>query len=156
VFICFAKTHKAQYILPSILYISDKRLSIKFNQKLSSQNGYYGKKVQKALKLVSERSVKLHKFLPSGREIWTVVGREGDQLVDDSQPYCSCGHFYYRVLSHKDDICYHLLGLKIAKKMQKFDVIEFQDAEYPSLLESILKDIMKPRSRAKNHWELKV
>ncbi|MCP8310754.1 MAG: SWIM zinc finger family protein [Candidatus Methylarchaceae archaeon HK01B] len=124
-------------------------------KELSAQYGHYGEKLDKALKLVSKGSVKLHKFLPSGREIWTVVGREGDQLVDDSQPYCSCGHFYYQVLSNKDDICYHLLGLKVAKKTKEFDLIEFQDSEYPSLLESILKDIAKPLRKAKNTENIK-
>jgi predicted nucleic acid-binding Zn finger protein len=87
--------------------------------------------------------VKLHKFSPSEREIWTVVGREGDQLVDESQPYCSCKYFYYRVLSGKDDICYHLLGLVMAKQINAYDIIEFQDYEYTSFLESLLKDVVR-------------
>jgi len=119
------------------------------NEELSALYGHYGKKLDKALKLVTERCIKLHKFFPSGRELWTVVGREGDQLVDDLQPFCSCRHFYYRVLSNKDTTCYHLLGLKIAKQNNEFDVIEFQDSEYSSLLEGILKDIMKPRRKIK-------
>jgi len=122
-------------------------LNTKLIEELSAQYGHYGKKLDKAVKLVSQRSIKLHKFFPSEREIWTVVGREGDQLVDDTQPYCSCRYFYYRVLSEKNDICYHLLGLKIAKQMNEIDVIEFQDSEYPSLLESILKDVARPRKK---------
>lgn len=107
--------------------------------------GYYGKKLEKAIKLLKDKSVKLHKFSPSGREIWTVVGREGDQLVDDSQPYCSCKYFYYKVLSEKDDICYHLLGLIIAKQINAYDIIKFQDHEYTSFLENLLKDIVRIR-----------
>ncbi|MEM3437238.1 MAG: SWIM zinc finger family protein [Nitrososphaerales archaeon] len=104
---------------------------------------HYGKKLEKALKLLEDKSVKLHKFFPSEREIWTVVGREGDQLVDDSQPYCSCKYFYYKVLSEKDDICYHLLGLIIAKQINAYDVIKFQDHEYASFLKNLLKDIVR-------------
>ncbi|MEM3068352.1 MAG: SWIM zinc finger family protein [Nitrososphaerales archaeon] len=105
--------------------------------------GCHGKKLEKALKLLEDKSVKLHKFFPSKREIWTVVGKEGDQLVDDSQPYCSCKHFYYRVLSGKDDVCYHLLALRMAKQMNAYDVIEFQDSEYSSFLEILLGDIVR-------------
>jgi predicted nucleic acid-binding Zn finger protein len=108
-----------------------------------SKYGNYGKKLEKALKLLEDKSVKLHKFSPSEREIWTVVGREGDQLVDESQPYCSCKYFYYRVLSGKDDICYHLLGLVMAKQINAYDIIEFQDYEYTSFLESLLKDVVR-------------
>ncbi len=112
-------------------------------EELSAKYGRYGKKLEKALKLLKDKSVKLHKFTPSGREIWTAIGKEGDQLVDDSQPYCSCRHFYYKVLSEKDDICYHILGLRMAKQINEYDVIEFNDSEYPSFLELLLGDIVK-------------
>ncbi|MEM3517938.1 MAG: SWIM zinc finger family protein [Nitrososphaerales archaeon] len=104
---------------------------------------HYGKKLEKAIKLLENKCIKLHKFSPSGREIWTVVGKEGDQLVDGSQPYCSCKYFYYKVLSGKDDICYHLLGLIIAKQISAYDIIEFQDHEYASFLKNLLRDIVK-------------
>jgi predicted nucleic acid-binding Zn finger protein len=68
-------------------------------EELYAKYDHYGKKLEKALKLLDDKSVKLHRFSPSKREIWTVVGKEGDQLVDDSQPYCSCEYFYYQVLS---------------------------------------------------------
>ena len=32
-------------------------------------------------KLINNGGVKLHKFFPSNREIWTVVGSLGDQIV---------------------------------------------------------------------------
>jgi len=112
-------------------------------EELQAKYGHYGKKLEKALKLLEDKSVKLHKFSPSEREIWTVVGKEGDQLVDDSQPYCSCRHFYYKVLSEKDDICYHILGLRMAKQINEYDVIELHDSEYPSFLGLLLGDIVK-------------
>jgi len=111
-------------------------------ENLYAQYGHYGKKLEKALRLVIGGGVKLHRFSPSQREIWTVVGREGDQLVDEYQPYCSCRHFYYRVLGNKDDLCYHLLGLRIAKQINKYDTVEFMDLEYHPFLELLLKDIV--------------
>lgn len=112
-------------------------------EEFHTKYGHYGKKLEKALKLLEDKSVKLHKFSPSGREIWTVVGKEGDQLVDDSQPFCSCRHFYYKVLSEKDDICYHILGLKMARQINSYGIIEFKDSEYSSFLELLLRDIVK-------------
>ncbi|MGQ9718647.1 MAG: hypothetical protein ACUVWK_02170 [Nitrososphaerales archaeon] len=109
---------------------------------LYAQYGHYGKKLEKALRLVMSKGVKLHRFSPSQREIWTVVGREGDQLVNESQPYCSCRHFYYRVLGGKDDLCYHLLGLRIANQINKYDTVEFTDLEYLPFLELLLKDVI--------------
>lgn len=100
----------------------------------------YGKKFEKSLQLIRAGKVKRHRFSPSGREIWTVVGHEGDQLVLENQPYCSCRHFHYRVLGGLDDTCHHLLGVKIAKRTRNFDSIEFRDEEYSSFLRSLLKD----------------
>ena len=31
--------------------------------------------------LINEGRVKLHKFQPSGRELWTVIGNYGDHLI---------------------------------------------------------------------------
>jgi predicted nucleic acid-binding Zn finger protein len=112
-------------------------------EELHAKYSHYGKKLERALKLLEDKSVKLHKFSPSGREIWTVIGKEGDQLVNDSQPYCSCRHFYYKVLSEKDDICYHILGLRMAKQIKEYDIIELHDSEYPTFLELLLGDIVK-------------
>jgi len=105
--------------------------------------GKYGKKLERAWRLVNSQSVKLHKFSPSGRELWTVVGKEGDQLVDQEQPYCSCRDFHYRVLGEKEETCYHLLGLKIAKQLKAFDIVEFDDMEYPQFLAALLNDLSK-------------
>lgn len=107
----------------------------------------YGGKYQRALKLATTKSVKLHRFQPSGREIWTVVGREGDQLVDDTQPYCSCSHFHFRVIDGKDETCYHLLGLQMAKKLENYDEIRLADDEYITLLKHLVKDITGPKER---------
>lgn len=110
----------------------------------------YGEKYARALKLVSMKGVKLHKFQPSGREIWTVVGREGDQLVDDSQPYCSCSHFHFRVLDGKDETCYHLVSLQMARKLARYEEIRLADDEYAVLLKYLVKDITGPKAMARS------
>ena len=71
----------------------------------------YSPRLLRAQKLIESHNVKLHFFLPSGRGIWTVVGNEGDLLVDPDpeKPFCSCEDFHYRVMSGKVAECYHLI-----------------------------------------------
>jgi predicted nucleic acid-binding Zn finger protein len=100
----------------------------------------------RAQKLVENQSVKLHTFEPSGRRIWTVVGKEGDFLIDyerDSErpPYCSCDDFHFRVLSGKVPECYHLIAVKRAIEEGKYAVIEFADGEYEPFLKALLADL---------------
>ncbi|HXQ92885.1 MAG TPA: hypothetical protein VN739_07740, partial [Nitrososphaerales archaeon] len=88
----------------------------------------------------------LHRFLPSGRKLWTVVGRECDFLVDfdlgsQDKMYCSCSDFYFRVLSERIPECYHLLAVKIALKEEMYSVIDFDDAEFAQFLRALVKDI---------------
>ena len=112
-------------------------------ESIIAQYGKYGKKLERAWQLVNTQSIKLHRFSPSGRELWTAVGKEGDQLVYEEQPYCSCRDFHYRVLGEKEETCYHLIGLKMAKQLKAFDIIEFDDEEYPQILAAILKDLSR-------------
>ena len=91
--------------------------------------------------IVEEGRVKLHRFLPSGREIWTVVGSRGDQLVIESQPYCTCRHFHFAVLGGRDKTCYHISALKKAKESSRFVRIDMDDAEYGRFLSLLSSDV---------------
>ena len=91
--------------------------------------------------IVGEGRVKVHRFNPSGREIWTVVGSRGDQLVIESQPYCTCRHFHFTVLGGRDRTCYHLSAVKKAKQVSKFVTIEINDAEYGRFLAMLASDV---------------
>ncbi len=102
-------------------------------------------RVRKARDVVESQSVKLHRFLPSGRTIWTVVGRDCDFLVDldlesQDKSYCSCSDFYFRVLSERIPECYHLLAVKIAMKEEMYSVIDFSDEEFARFLRALVKD----------------
>lgn len=105
----------------------------------------FGKKFEKAIKVVEENGVKLHKFYPSKREIWMVIGKEGNHYVDITQPFCSCEHFYYKVIGRKDELCYHILSLKMAKKINRFKTIYFDDVKYAPFLENLLEDITRKK-----------
>lgn len=94
---------------------------------------------------VESLGVKLQRFRPSERMIWTVVGRECDFLVDfdpkgGRRSYCSCSDFYFRVLSTKIPECYHILACKIALQEKMYEVINFSDEEFPSFLKAIVSD----------------
>ncbi|MGI0091993.1 MAG: hypothetical protein ACREBS_09805 [Nitrososphaerales archaeon] len=98
----------------------------------------------KARKVVEAERVKLDRFLPSGRTIWTVAGSECNHLVDcrtENKPYCSCDDFYFRVLSGKIPECYHLIAAKRAIKEDMYTVIEHRDDELPSFLGALLESL---------------
>ncbi len=101
---------------------------------------------QRAEKVVNNLGVKVHHFEPSGREIWTVVGTEGDALVDydpleTRQQYCSCDDFHFRVLGGTVSQCYHLIAARKAREDNRYSKIIFSDIEYVSFLRSLLADI---------------
>jgi predicted nucleic acid-binding Zn finger protein len=98
-------------------------------------------KLERATELANTRCVKIHKFIPSGRSICTVVGKESEELVDPLKQLCTCGDFFYRVLTGKTDVCYHLLAYKIAEENELFEIIEFDDSEYFSFMKALLEDL---------------
>jgi len=96
----------------------------------------------KATEAALNRCVKKHLFTPSGRAIFTVVGRSGDEFIDPDKPFCSCRHFFFRVLGGRDTTCYHLLAYEIAKKSQNLALIELHDEEFGSFLRLLALDLI--------------
>jgi predicted nucleic acid-binding Zn finger protein len=103
----------------------------------------YGAKLDRAIDAVLAGGVKDVRFFPSGRRLFAVVGRLGDEFIDPDKPYCSCGNFYFRVLGGREDICYHLLSYRIAKKTGKTQVVEFSDEEYAPYLAASMNDVFE-------------
>ena len=101
----------------------------------------YNDKLSKAFKLLLSGKVKLHKFLPSNRIIYTVIGNDGDLLILDKQLFCSCKDYYYRLLEKDNLYCIHLLALKIAYSISNFDKIDFHDHEYAYFLTLLLNSV---------------
>jgi predicted nucleic acid-binding Zn finger protein len=115
-------------------------------EKLTSQVpefAMYGAKFRKAIETVLAGGVKESRFSPSGRKLFTVVGRLGDEFIDPEKPYCSCSNFYFKVLGGKEDACYHLLSYWIAAKTNRIDLIQLDDEEYPSYLAAAVSDIFE-------------
>lgn len=111
---------------------------------LTAEFEKYGDRFTRAFELVERGAVKLHRFSPSGREIWTVVGAEGDQIILESEPFCSCRDFHFRVVGGNTDLCYHLLSVHLAKRLgEKYDAVDFTDEEYHTFLLLLLQDLSR-------------
>ena len=97
-------------------------------------------KQEKIDAVVSERRVKLHRFNPSQREIWTIVGKEKEHWIDPQSNFCSCSGYYFGIIKNNSP-CYHLESISLAKKENKFEIIEFNDDEYESFISGIVSDL---------------
>ena len=97
-------------------------------------------KQEKIDAVVSERRVKLHRFNPSQREIWTIVGKEKEHWIDPQSNFCSCSGYYFGMIKNNSP-CYHLESISLAKKENKFEIIEFNDDEYESFISGIVSDL---------------
>ncbi len=84
---------------------------------------------------VAPGSVKLHLFLPSGRRLWTVVGKEGEYWLDPELSFCSCKNYYFATLSGGEP-CYHLKGIDKAIE-EAVEAIEFSDSDYDGFLQAL-------------------
>ncbi len=91
--------------------------------------------------------VKRHIFKPSGREVWSVVGRSVDHYIDLDQPYCSCRDFYYQLIRGLEPTCYHIEAAKIAKRTQRYITLTLQDEEYQTILAAIIKDLTAKKKK---------
>jgi predicted nucleic acid-binding Zn finger protein len=101
----------------------------------------HGRKFEKAIDTVMAGGVKECRFLPSERKVFSVVGTLGDEFIDPERPYCSCSNFFFRVMSGREELCYHLLSYRIAVKTGRVDVLEFGDDEYGEYLSATIKDV---------------
>ena len=90
--------------------------------------------------LVAEKRVKLHVFEPSGKKIWTVVGRGEEHWVDPAECYCSCPGFYFAKLNGKAT-CYHLDSMKLAEQEAKSETIVFSDDEFPDFVKGLIDEL---------------
>jgi predicted nucleic acid-binding Zn finger protein len=79
--------------------------------------------------LVDSGGVKKHVFRPSGTEIWTVVGREGEYLVASDPPLCTCPAYYFSLTRGRKKECHHLIALEYARHLNRFFTIIGHDDE---------------------------
>ena len=90
--------------------------------------------------IVSGNGVKLHKFEPSLRQIWTVVGKENEHWLDPDLGFCSCEDYFFNTLNGGSE-CYHLKSVKIAKAENKIETITFSDDEFANFVSALIYDL---------------
>lgn len=95
---------------------------------------------QKIKNILDGENVNLYSFLPTGRKIWTVKTPNGLHTVIENKLYCTCGHFYFSVLSGKDDNCYHIDIIRIAKTTKQYSIIECNDIDFGNFLRTTLTE----------------
>ena len=108
-----------------------------------SQRSKNRKYLERAVDAVLEGRVKRHVFNPSGRVLFTVVGRSGDEFIDPEKHFCSCQHFFFSVLGGRDKECYHLLANAIAQETQEFSRTDFHDEEFSTFMRLLSWDLLK-------------
>ncbi len=86
--------------------------------------------------------VKLHYFEPSGRKIWTVVGKENEHWLEPDIPFCSCADYYFKAMAAGGE-CYHLKAVRIAKDQEKVEIVRFSDSEFESFIAAMVKELMQ-------------
>lgn len=106
-------------------------------------------KFEKAIDAAFGGSVKKHTFLPSGRQIFTVVGSNADEFIDPDKSFCSCESYFYSVLSGKAKHCYHLLGYKMASESGLVREVRFDDEEYDTFVQLLASDVLRSRELGK-------
>ena len=88
---------------------------------------------------VRSGSVKQMLFLPSGKKLWVVIGRDNEYWTDPELGFCSCKDFYFTTLSGGQD-CYHLKSVRKTIQQGAVAVIEFNDSDYIHLLQAVADD----------------
>ena len=96
---------------------------------------------------VTSGSIKQLLFMPSGRQLWIVVGKGSEYWTDLDLKFCSCKDFYFTALSDGSG-CYHLKSVRKAIEEKKHVIIRFNDSEYVQILKAIADDNMNLLSRS--------
>ena len=105
---------------------------------------------EKAIESAFGGCVKRHIFLPSGRCIYTVVGRNADEFIDPDKSFCSCESYFYGVLGAKIKQCYHMLSYKIAQESGLVHEVRFDDEEYYPFMRLLTSDVLHSRGLEKS------
>jgi len=74
-----------------------------------------------------------YQFSPSGRTVWVVAGRGRDYQVLPDSLFCTCDDYYFRVMEHKKQLCYHIIAQQLSVAMNKQNLIDMADSRYPEI-----------------------
>ena len=96
----------------------------------TTMEGTFKKRFQQGLALVEQGKVRRFRFEPSGRNVWVVNGRKGEYQVVPESMFCTCDDYYFRVIGHKRQLCYHLIAQYLAEALGQYGKFSSGDAEY--------------------------
>jgi len=108
------------------------RLSEKTRMKLLK---LFSKRFENAMTLVDKNRVKKYMFKPSGRVIWTVLGRKGEYQVIPETNFCNCDDYYFRVIDREKTLCYHIIAQRFAEALGRYTIQKLPDRAYSSITE---------------------
>src|SRR5437899_12199248 len=86
----------------------------------------FQKRFNQAMELVEEEKVSKYVFSPSGRTIWVVAGKHGEYQVLPESMFCSCDDYFFRVMSGKKQVCYHIIAQQMAAQSVKEQITIYQ------------------------------
>ena len=93
----------------------------------------FQKRFPQALGLVEGGRVRKYQFSPSGRTVWVVTGRGRDYQVLPDSLFCTCDDYYFRVMEHKKQLCYHIIAQQLSEAMGRYNLIGLTDSRYPEI-----------------------
>ena len=93
----------------------------------------FQKRFQQALGLAEGEKVQQYRFSPSGRTLWVVTGRGREYQVLPDSMFCTCDDYYFRVMDHKKQLCYHIIAQRLSQAMGKYIVTEMVDSRYAEI-----------------------
>ena len=62
-----------------------------------------------------------------------VTGRGRDYQVLPDSLFCTCDDYYFRVMEHKKQLCYHIIAQQLSEAMGKQNITEMSDSRYPEV-----------------------
>ncbi|NHJ33714.1 MAG: hypothetical protein FK732_12710 [Asgard group archaeon] len=113
-------------------------LNMEIKKKLEES---FGERLQQALNIIEKGAVKRYKFKPSGRIIWEVKGKTSSYQIMSRTYFCNCDDYYFRVMSSKKQLCYHIIAQKLAFALGKFDNEERSDRAYSKITSKWKKSV---------------
>jgi len=90
----------------------------------------FEKRFSEAMRLVDQGKIRQVSFRPSGRTVWVVTGRKAEYQVVPKSMFCTCDDFYFRVMGHKKQLCYHLIAQNLAVALGKQAKTDMADSNY--------------------------
>src|SRR2546426_8886868 len=93
----------------------------------------FQKRFNQAMELVEEEKVSKYVFSPSGRTIWVVAGKHGEYQVLPESMFCSCDDYFFRVMSGKKQVCYHIIAQQMGEALGEYRTTDLADSNYAQI-----------------------